>query len=63
MSRSWLFYGHIGVSALLSFSFSGFALLIYLCVGSLSLPSGDAKGGYQWEVQTQDGWTPYWEVP
>jgi hypothetical protein len=23
------------------------------------LPSGGAEGGYQWEVQTPDGWTSY----
>jgi hypothetical protein len=30
-------------------------MLIYLCVGSSSLPFGDTEGDYQWEVQTQDG--------
>jgi hypothetical protein len=33
-----------------------------MCVGSFSLPSGDDEGGYQWEVQTPDGWTLYWEA-
>jgi hypothetical protein len=33
-------------------------LVKLLCAGSFSLPSGDAEGGYQWEVQTPDGWTP-----
>jgi hypothetical protein len=28
---------------------------------SLSLSSDDADGGYQWEVQTPDGWTLYWD--
>jgi hypothetical protein len=56
-------YGHIDRSVFLSFSCSSFASLNYLCAVSFSLPSGDAEGGYQWEVQTPDGWTPYWEVP
>jgi hypothetical protein len=30
--------------------------------GSFSLPSGDVRDGYQWEVQTPDSWTSYWEV-
>jgi hypothetical protein len=30
-------------------------LVKLLCPGSFSLPSGDAEGGYQWEVQTPDG--------
>jgi hypothetical protein len=38
-------------------------MLIYLCAGSSSLPSGDAEGGYQWEVQTQDSWILNWEAP
>jgi hypothetical protein len=33
------------------------------CAGTFSFLSGDAEGGYQWEVQTPDGWTPYWEAP
>jgi hypothetical protein len=23
--------------------------------------SGDANEGYEWEVQTDDGWAPYWD--
>jgi hypothetical protein len=38
-------------------------LVELLCAASFSLPSGDAKGGYQWEVQTLDSWTLYWEMP
>jgi hypothetical protein len=34
-----------------------------LCARSFSFPSGNAEGGYQWEVQTLNDWTPYWEVP
>jgi hypothetical protein len=63
MSRSRLFYGHIDGSVMLSFSCSGFTLLNYLCAGSFSFPFGDVEGDYQWEVQTPNGWTPYWEAP
>jgi hypothetical protein len=28
-----------------------------------SLPSDDAEGGYQWEIQTPGDWAPYWEAP
>jgi hypothetical protein len=42
----------------MSFSCLGFALLIYLCAGSSSIPSSDTEGCYQWEVHTQDGWAP-----
>jgi hypothetical protein len=38
-------------------------LVELLYAGSFSLLSGDSEGSYQWEVQTPDGWTPYWEVP
>jgi hypothetical protein len=38
-------------------------LVEFLCAASFSLPSGDAEGGYQWEVHTADGWAPYWEAP
>jgi hypothetical protein len=38
-------------------------LVKLLCVCIFSLPSGDADDNYQWEVQTPDGWVPYWEAP
>jgi hypothetical protein len=38
-------------------------LVKLLCAGSFFLPSGDAEGGYQWEVHVLDGWAPYWEAP
>jgi hypothetical protein len=39
-----------------------FALMVFLCAGEELLPlSGDANEGYQWEVQTNEGWTPYWD--
>jgi hypothetical protein len=62
MSRSQIVYDHVDESVLLSFSYSDFAKLNYLCAVSFSLPSGDAEGSYQWKVQTPDGWTPYWEA-
>jgi hypothetical protein len=37
-------------------------LWFFLCVGEELLPlSGDTDEGYQWEVQTNEGWTPYWD--
>jgi hypothetical protein len=41
-----------------------FALIvfIYLCAcEDLSPSSGDADEGCQWEVQTNEGWDPYWD--
>jgi hypothetical protein len=41
---------------------SSFALFIFLCAGEELLPlSGDAGVGCQWEVQTDEGWTLYWD--
>jgi hypothetical protein len=31
----------------------------FLCAGSLSLLSGDADGGCQWELQVSENWIPY----
>jgi hypothetical protein len=40
-------------------SCSSFALVVFLCAGEELLPlSGKC---YQWEVQTDEGWTPYWD--
>jgi hypothetical protein len=40
-----------------------FALVVsFLCAGEdLSPPSGDADEGCQWEIQTDEGWVPYWD--
>jgi hypothetical protein len=38
-------------------------LVELLCVDSFSLLFDDAEHDYQWEVQTPDGWTSYWEAP
>jgi hypothetical protein len=33
-----------------------------LCVGEdLSPPSDDVDEDYQWEIQTDEGWVPYWD--
>jgi hypothetical protein len=37
-------------------------VFIYLCAGEdLPPSSGDADEGYQWEIQTEEGWVPYWD--
>jgi hypothetical protein len=36
-------------------------IFIYLCAGEDFLPSGDADEGYQWEIQIDEGWVPYWD--
>jgi hypothetical protein len=39
-----------------------FALVFFLCASEELLPlSGDVDEGCQWEVQTNEGWTPYWD--
>jgi hypothetical protein len=42
---------------------SSFALDVFiLCVGEhLPSSSGDADEGCQWEIQTNEGWVPYWD--
>jgi hypothetical protein len=36
-------------------------LLCLLYTGEEALPlASDANKGCQWEVQTDEGWTPYW---
>jgi hypothetical protein len=40
-----------------------FVLLFCLCAGEdLPLSFGDADEGYQWEIQTDEGWVPYWDL-
>jgi hypothetical protein len=37
-------------------------MFIYLCAGEYLPPSfDDADEGYQWEIQTVEGWVPYWD--
>jgi hypothetical protein len=41
-----------------------FALLIfiYLCAGEdLPPSSGDTDEGWQWKIQIDGGWVPYWD--
>jgi hypothetical protein len=41
---------------------SGFcSCCFYLYVDEDVPHSGDADKGYQWEVQTDEDWVPYWE--
>jgi hypothetical protein len=41
---------------------SSFALVVFLCAVEELLPlSDDADDGCQWEVQTDEGWTLYWD--
>jgi hypothetical protein len=38
-----------------------FTLVTFLCAGEELVPLfGDADEGCQWKVQTDEGWTPYW---
>jgi hypothetical protein len=49
---------------LLSIVAQAFALVvfIYLCAGEDIPPSfGDVDEGWQWEIQTDEGWVSYWE--
>jgi hypothetical protein len=39
-----------------------FVVLFRLCAGEdLPLSSGNADEGCKWEIQTDEGWVPYWE--
>jgi hypothetical protein len=41
---------------------SSLALVNFLCAGEELLPlSDDVDEGCQWEVQTDEDWTPYWD--
>jgi hypothetical protein len=41
---------------------SSIALVVFLCAGEELLPlSSDVDERCQWEVQTDEGWTPYWD--
>jgi hypothetical protein len=49
---------------LLSVVAQAFALVIfiYLFAGEdLPPSSGDTDEGWQWEIQTDEGWVPYWD--
>jgi hypothetical protein len=37
-------------------------LFFYLCAGEdLPPSSSDTDRGCQWEIQTEEGWVPYWD--
>jgi hypothetical protein len=37
-------------------------IFIYLCAGEdLHPSSGDADEGWQWEIETDEGWVSYWD--
>jgi hypothetical protein len=41
---------------------SSFAILDFLCAGEELLPlASDVDEGCQWKVQTDEGWTLYWD--
>jgi hypothetical protein len=48
---------------LLSVVAQDFALIvfIYLYAGEDLPHSGDANEGWQWEIQTDEGWVSYWD--
>jgi hypothetical protein len=48
---------------LLSVVAQAFAVVvfIYLRAGEDLPPSGDADELCQWEIQTEEGWVPYWD--
>jgi hypothetical protein len=48
---------------LLSVVVQAFALVvfIYLCAGEDLPPFGDVDEGWQWEIQTDEGWDSYWD--
>jgi hypothetical protein len=33
----------------------------FVCAGKDLPPSDDTDEGYQWEIQTDEGWVPYWD--
>jgi hypothetical protein len=37
-------------------------IFIYLCAGEDLPPSDDTGEGWQWEIQTDEGWVSYWDL-
>jgi hypothetical protein len=55
--------GHDG-EVLLSVIAQAFSLVVFICMCAgedVAPSSGDADEGCQWEVQTNEGWVPYWD--
>jgi hypothetical protein len=49
---------------LLSVVTHAFALDVFICLCAgedLAPSSSDADEGCQWEIQTDEGWVPYWD--
>jgi hypothetical protein len=48
---------------LLSVVAQAFALIVFIYLGAIEdlPPFGDADEGWQWEIQTNEGWVPYWD--
>jgi hypothetical protein len=45
-------------------SIEAFALVVFIHLGAgedLPPSSGDADEGWQWEIQTDEGWIRYWD--
>jgi hypothetical protein len=40
---------------------SALIVFIYLCAGEDLPPSDNADEGWQWEIQTDEGWVSYWD--
>jgi hypothetical protein len=36
-------------------------VFIYLCADEDLPPSGNTDEGWQWEIQTDEGWVSYWD--
>jgi hypothetical protein len=52
----------VTLDVLLSVVAQALFLCFFLCAGEELLPlSGDADEGCQWEVQTDEGWTSFWD--
>jgi hypothetical protein len=49
---------------LLSVVAQAFALFVFIYLGAgedLPPSSGDVDEGWQWEIQTDESWVPYWD--
>jgi hypothetical protein len=49
---------------LLSVVAQGSALIVFIYLGAgenLAPSSGNADDGWQWEIQIDEGWVPYWD--
>jgi hypothetical protein len=60
---SFMAFGSQRIS-LVEHSRSSFTLIIFIVCAGEDLPpsSSDADEGCQWEIQTDEGWVPYWDL-